>query len=97
MRITIYKLHPVEKEEDRQTIFKRFASSISGGVKRLNIIKEEDEEKETNIYIIITGKEINEDGVVTYEHFSNNELIDHFTQLQGRVVFTELGSVQRFS
>ena len=33
--------------------------------------------------------------VVTYEHFVNNELIDYFTELQGRVVFTELGSVHR--
>ena len=32
---------------------------------------------------------------MTYEHFLNNELINDFTQLQGRAVFTELGSVQR--
>ena len=32
---------------------------------------------------------------MTYEHFLNNELINVFTQLQGRAVFTELGSVQR--
>ena len=28
-------------------------------------------------------------------YFLNNELINDFTQLQGRAVFTELGSVQR--
>ena len=33
-------LYPIEKEEDRQTIFKRFASSMGGGVKQLNIIQE---------------------------------------------------------
>ena len=27
-------LYPVEKEEDRQTIFKKFASSIRGGIKQ---------------------------------------------------------------
>ena len=32
---------------------------------------------------------------MTYEHLLNNELINDFTQLQGRAVFTELGSVQR--
>ena len=32
---------------------------------------------------------------MTYEHFLNNELANDFTQLQGRAVFTELGSVQR--
>ena len=61
----------------------------------MNIIKEEDEEKETDINIIITGEEINDDGILTYEHFLNDELIEDFTELQGRVVFTELGSVQR--
>ena len=60
----------------------------------MNIIKEEDEEKETDINIIITGEEINDDGILTYEHFLNDELIEDFTELQGRVVFTELGSVQ---
>ena len=88
-------LYPIEKEEYRQTIFKRFASSIGGGVKKMNIIKQEDEEEETDTHIIITSKEINEDGIVTYEHFLNHELADDFTQLQGRVAFTELGSVQR--
>ena len=92
-------LYTVEKEEDCQTIFKKYASSIGVGIKKLNIIKEEEEEEEeTYISIIITGNVINEDDIVTYEHFLNNELIDDFTQLQGRrrVVFTELGSVQRF-
>ena len=32
-------LYPVEKEEDRQTIFKKYASSIGGGIKNMNIIK----------------------------------------------------------
>ena len=31
--------YPVEKEEHRQTIFKKFASSIGGGIKQMNIIK----------------------------------------------------------
>ena len=61
--------YTIEKEEDRQTIFKRFASSIGGGVKKLNLIKEEDEEEETNINITLTGKEINEDGKVEYGYF----------------------------
>ena len=65
----------------------------------MHIIKkeEEEEEEETDINIITTGKEINEDGIVTYEHFLNNEFIEDFKQLQGRrrLVFTELGSVQR--
>ena len=61
----------------------------------MNIIEKEDEEEETDTHIIITSKEINEHGIVTYEHFLNNELIDGFAQLKGRVVFTELGSVQR--
>ena len=34
--------------------------------------------------IIITGEIINEDGIVTDEHFLDNELIDDFTELQGR-------------
>ena len=90
--------YAVEKEEDRQTIFKKYASSIGGGIEKLNIIKKKRKRKrKKHINIIITGKVINEDGVVTSEHFLNNELIDGFTQLQGRmrVVFTELGSVQR--
>ena len=47
--------------------------------------------------MIITGKVINEDGIVTYEHFLDNELMGDFTELQGRrrVVFTELGSAHR--
>ena len=32
---------------------------------------------------------------MTYENSLNNELINDFTHLQGRAVFTELGSVQR--
>ena len=32
-------LYPIEQEEDRQTIFKKHASPIGGGVKKLNIIK----------------------------------------------------------
>ena len=32
-------LYPVEKEEDRQTIFKNYASSIGGGIKQMNLIK----------------------------------------------------------
>ena len=32
---------------------------------------------------------------MTYDNCLNNEFINDFTQLQGRVVFTELGSVQR--
>ena len=55
-------MYPVEKEEDRQTIFKRYASSRGGGVNKMDIIKEDDEETETDINIIITGKEISEDG-----------------------------------
>ena len=51
--------YPIEKEEDRQTIFKIFASSV-GGVKQINMIKKEDEEEETDLSIIITCKEINE-------------------------------------
>ena len=31
---------------------------------------------------------------MTCGHLLNNELINGFTQLQGRAVFTELGSVQ---
>ena len=66
-------------------------------LKKLNITKEEDEdeEEETHLNIITTDRDINDDGIVTYEHLLNNELINDFTQLQGRAVFTELGSVQR--
>ena len=88
-------LYPIEQEEDRQSIFKKFASSIGGGIKKMNIIKKEEEDEEADIHLIITGKVINEDGIVTEEHFLNDELIDDFTGLQGRVVFTELGSVHR--
>ena len=90
-------LYPIEKEEDSQTIFKQFASSIGGGIKKLNITKEEDEDEEedTHLNIITTGRDINDDGIVTYESFLNNELTNDFTHLQGRAVFTELGSVQR--
>ena len=87
-------LYPIGKEEDRQTIFKKFASSIGGGIK-INITKEEDEEDETDVNIILTDRDINDDGIVTYENFLNNELINDFTHLQGRAVFTELGFVQR--
>ena len=61
----------------------------------MNILKEEEEDdEETHLNIITTDRDIN-DGIVTYEHFLNNELINDFTHLQGRAVFTELGSVQR--
>ena len=90
-------LYPIEQEDDHQTIFKKYASSIGGGIMELNIIKKEEEYEnmKTDINIIITGKVINEDGIVTEEHISDNKLIDDFTELQGkrRVVFTELGSV----
>ena len=88
-------IYPIEKEEDRQTIFKKFASSIGGGIKKLIITKEEDEEEETHFNIITTDRDINDDGIMTYENFLNNELINDFAQLQGRAVFTELGSAQR--
>ena len=89
-------LYPIEKEEDRQNIFNKFASSIGGGIKKLNITKEEDEdeEEETHLNIITTGRDINDDGIVTYGHLLNNELTNDFTQLQGRAAFTESGSVQ---
>ena len=32
-------LYPIEKEEDRQTIFKKFASSIGGGIKKVKYNK----------------------------------------------------------
>ena len=32
-------LYPIEQEEDRQTILKKYASSIGGGIKKLNIKK----------------------------------------------------------
>ena len=34
-----------------------------------NNIKKEEEEEETDINIILTGKEINGDGMVEFEHF----------------------------
>ena len=37
---------------------------------------------------------MNEDGIVEYEYFSNNELSTYVTQLQGRSVFAGAGSVQ---
>ena len=45
-------------------------SSIGGGIKKLNITKEEDEdeEEETHLNIITTDRNINDDGIVTYEH-----------------------------
>ena len=87
-------LYPVGKEEDRQTIFKKFASSIGGGIKQIEYNKKEDEEEQTNINIILTDKEINEDGVVEYEYYLDNEVTKDFTQLQGRAVFIDAGSVQ---
>ena len=57
MRTTIY-VYPIEKEEDRQTIFKKFASSIGGGIRKVNITKEEDEEAETHLNIITTDRDI---------------------------------------
>ena len=38
-------LYPVEKEEDRQTIFKKYASSTGGGIKKLSIIKKKRKRK----------------------------------------------------
>ena len=32
-------VHPIEKEDNRQTIIKKFASSIGGGINKLNITK----------------------------------------------------------
>ena len=69
----------------------------------MNILKNEEasaseaSQIETDINIIITGKVINEDSIVTYEHLLNDELIEDFTELQRRrrVVFTESGSVHR--
>ena len=60
----------------------------------MDIIKEEDEEEYADINIILTDKEINEDGIVEYEYYLNNELAKDFKQLQGRAVFTDAGSVQ---
>ena len=59
-------LYPIEKEEDRQIIFKKFASSIGGGIEKINVTKEEDEEEETHLNTITTGRDINDDGIVTY-------------------------------
>ena len=92
-------LYPIEQEEDRQTIFKKFASSIGGGIKKMNIIKKEEEEINTDVNIIITGKVINKDGIVTEEHFLNDVLIDNLREIEvegtRRLVFTESGSVHR--
>ena len=91
-------LYPVEKEEERHTIFKRYASSIGGGIKKLNN-KKKDEEIKTDINMITAGKVINEDGTVTEEHFSDNKLIDDLREIEvggiRRLVFTELGSIHR--
>ena len=62
----------------------------------MDTLKEEDDEAETHLNIITTDRDINDDGIVTYENFLNNELTNVFTHLQGRAVFTELGSVQHF-
>ena len=43
------RVHPIEKEEDRQTIFKKSASPIGGGIKEFNITREEDEEEEIHV------------------------------------------------
>ena len=92
-------LYPIEHEEDRQTIFKKYASSIGGGIKKMNAIKKEEEEINTDVNIIITGKVINKDGIVTEEHFLNDELIDNLREIEvegtRRLVFTEPGSVHR--
>ena len=94
MRIIIY---PVEKEH-RQTIFRKYASSTGGGIKKLNRMKK-DEEIKTYKIIITTGKVINSDGIVTYEHFLDNKLIDDLGEIEvegtRRLVFTEKGSVHR--
>ena len=60
----------------------------------LNITKEEDDEEETHLNIITTDRDINDDVIVTYENFLNNELINDFTHLQGRAVFADAGSAQ---
>ena len=44
------QLHPVEKEEDRQTIFKKYASSIGCGIKKFNIIKRRGRGRGRSIY-----------------------------------------------
>ena len=56
----------MEEEEDRQTIFKKFASSIGGGIE---INKGEDKEEQTPLNIITTDRDINDDGIVKHEHF----------------------------
>ena len=89
-------VYTIEKDEDRQTIFKKFASSVGGGINKIIILKE-GEEEETHLNIVTTGRDINGDGIVKYEQFLNNELISDFTHLQGRAVFTELGSVRCLS
>ena len=38
-------LYPIEQEEDRQTICKKYASPIGGGIKKLNIIKKKRKRK----------------------------------------------------
>ena len=43
------------------------------------MLKEEHEEEETHLNIITTDRDIDDDGIVTYEHFLNNELINDFT------------------
>ena len=74
-------LYTIENEEDRQTIFKKCASSFGGGIKKLNIIKEVDEEEETyHLNIVTTDRDINDDGIVEYEYFLDNELINDFIQ-----------------
>ena len=72
-------LYPIEKDENRQTIFKKSASSIGGGIKQLNITKEEDEEEETHLNIITTDRDIHDDGGVTYDNFLNNGEIKTIT------------------
>ena len=67
MRIIIYT--QLEKKKTDKQYLKRYASSIGGGIKKLILVKKEDEEIKTDINIITTGKVINEDGIVTYEHF----------------------------
>ena len=59
-------LYPIENEEHRQTIFKKYASSIGGVIKKLSVIKDEDNDndEELKINIIDIHKENDDDGMV---------------------------------
>ena len=90
-------LYPIENDEHRQTIFKKYASSIGGGIKKINVIKDKEEEEELEINILDARVEEDDDGNSLFRYHNNDELINDFADIRGRGVFKGKGDVQNYS